>query len=103
MTAHIRFINLLTLIAQLADKSKKITMHLGFVNQCTALAYDHNITNWVSEAKITMQIKFMNLCTAQILRTSRKREYFDLVYSRSMIQTPTLINNVPFSGFELVS
>ena len=73
---------------------------------CTAVPYDHDITNYMSETKITVQMDFINLCTtyASILSNFENiEEKIIFSFCVLMISIVTLITkNVTSSGYELV-
>ena len=41
-----------------------MTMYIGFVELCTAVTADGDISNQATEVKMTMHIGFEELCTA---------------------------------------
>ena len=59
MLVHIGFVNSYTevttngIIYSWLVKATNMTMHLGFVNLCITVVYDHNITNYISKTKMT--------------------------------------------------
>ena len=70
-------------------------MHLGFVNLCTTVVYDDDITNYMSEAKMAVQMIFINLFISfsSILRNFENTEE-KLIFSFCILRIYDINSNL---------